>query len=67
MAKIPHVAVIILSWNGKKDVLETIQSLKKSNQTGFKMEIFLIDNGSADGTPEDAEKLNIKVRKLTKN
>jgi len=67
MAKIPHVAVIILSWNGKKDVLETIQSLKKSNQTGFKMEIFLIDNGSADGTPEAAEKLNIKVRKLTKN
>jgi len=67
VAKIPHVAVIILSWNGKKDVLETIRSLQKSNQAGFRMEIFVVDNGSTDGTPEAVEKLNIKIRKLGKN
>lgn len=56
MAKIPTICVIVLSWNHKKDVLETLESLAKSNSHNVKIEICLVDNGSSDGTPEAAKK-----------
>lgn len=67
MAKIPHVAVIILSWNNQRDVLETIRSLQKSHAHGFDMQILVIDNGSTGGTPEAVEKLGIEVKRQPKN
>lgn len=57
MAKIPHVAVIILSFNHKGDVLKLIASLDKSVTRGFKIQILIVDNGSTDGTPEAVRKL----------
>lgn len=62
MAKIPHVAVIILSWNRKKDTLETIESLIKSNIRGFRMDIIVVDNGSTDGSVEAIENLQFSKK-----
>lgn len=62
MVKVPHVAVIILSWNRKKDTIETIESLAKSNTHGFKMEIMVVDNGSVDGSAEAIENLRFSKK-----
>ena len=42
----PRVFIIILNWNGKKDTLECLGSLKKIDYTNYR--IVLIDNGSKD-------------------
>lgn len=44
------VSVIILTWNRKDDLLETITELKES--TYAPIEIIVVDNGSNDGTQE---------------
>jgi len=67
MAKIPKVAVIILSWNRKIDTLETIESLSKSNVSGFEMEIIVVDNGSTDGSVDAVRKLSLKNLKVIVN
>lgn len=46
----PLVSVIIISWNRKKDVLETIQSIY--DQAYQHLEIIVVDNGSTDGTAD---------------
>lgn len=66
MVKILQVVVIILSWNRKKDTLETIKSLSSANTDGFKLEIMVVDNGSTDGSVEVLEKLGTRI-KLIKN
>src|SRR3989344_8840260 len=47
------VFISILNFNGKKNTLECIESLKKINTSNFKLTIHIVDNGSA-------EKLNLK-------
>jgi len=42
----PSVAIIILNWNGKRDTLECIASLKRSDYLNY--EIIVVDNGSVD-------------------
>jgi GT2 family glycosyltransferase len=44
----PKVTIVILNWNGKKDTLECIESLKKITYPNY--EILLVDNGSVDGS-----------------
>lgn len=61
MAKIPKVSVIILSWNRKNDTLETIESLAKSNIDGFILEIYVVDNGSNDGSQDAIKKILNKL------
>ncbi len=46
----PLVAILILNWNGKKDTLECLHSLK--NLTYSNVKIILIDNGSTDDSVE---------------
>lgn len=65
--KIPTVAVIILNWNRKNDTLETISSLAKSDTSGFKLEIVVVDNGSSDASAEAFRKLKMKNLKLIEN
>src|SRR3989344_6615044 len=48
-----NVFVSILNFNGNKNTIECVESLKKINISGFKLTILIIDNGSA-------EKLNLK-------
>ena len=67
MDALPHVAVIILSWNRKDDTIETIRSLVKCKTKGFRLEILVVDNGSADDSVEAIRKLKIKNLKLKIN
>lgn len=46
----PLVTILIITWNRKNDVLETIQSVYE--QTYKNLEIIVVDNGSSDGTLE---------------
>jgi GT2 family glycosyltransferase len=46
----PKVAIIILNWNGKKDTIECLESLKKITYPNYG--IILVDNGSNDGSFE---------------
>ena len=46
MMKKPLVYIIILNWNGYKDTIECVDSIKKSNYKNYK--IVLVDNASHD-------------------
>jgi GT2 family glycosyltransferase len=50
----PLVYIVILTWNGKKDTLECLDSLKKVPYENFK--VVVVDNGSADGTADEIRK-----------
>jgi len=67
---IPNVSVVVLNWNGLKDTLACIESLKAMDYPDF--DIILVDNGSTDGSPEklqDLAKQNSKINLIlnTKN
>jgi len=47
----PKIAVVITNWNGKKDTIECIESLEKSDHRNFK--IIVVDNGSVDNSEAD--------------
>lgn len=66
MAPIEKICVIIPTWNNKKDVLETIESLFKSDTNGFTQKICVVDNASGDGT-SDVIKQRYPEVKLIKN
>lgn len=44
----PKVFIIILNWNGKKDTIECLNSLKSLKYSNF--EIVVVDNASSDGS-----------------
>lgn len=44
----PKVFIIVLNWNGYRDTIECIESLKKVTYPNY--EIILIDNGSTDNS-----------------
>ena len=46
----PHVVVLILSYNGKNILEETISSYLKNVYSNF--QVVVIDNGSTDGTED---------------
>jgi len=50
----PSVYIIILNWNHKDDLLETIESFKKQDYPNFKLVIS--DNGSADDSVETVKR-----------
>ncbi|MBI5747636.1 MAG: glycosyltransferase family 2 protein [Nitrospinae bacterium] len=43
------VSIVILTWNRKDDLIETVTELRKSSYAP--MEVIVVDNSSADGTP----------------
>jgi len=59
------VSVIILSWNVKKDTIETIKSLLNCDTKGLRTEILVVDNGSTDGSAQVVKEL-FKNTKLNK-
>ena len=63
----PLVSVLIVTWNRKDDVLETIKSVY--DQTYQNFEIIVVDNASTDGTAEAVQKTYPAVRlmKLDQN
>lgn len=48
---LPSVGIIVLNWNGKKDTLETLESLRKVTYPRF--HTIVVDNGSTDGSQQD--------------
>lgn len=44
----PKVSIVVLNWNGYKDTLECVQSLRKVLYPA--LEIMVVDNGSIDGS-----------------
>lgn len=51
---IPLTYIIVLTWNGWKDTEECLRSLAPVASRGVR--IMLVDNGSSDGTPEEAKR-----------
>jgi len=54
------ISVVIITWNRKEDVLETIRAVY--DQPFKEFEIIVVDNGSKDGTVEDIEQLYPRVK-----
>jgi GT2 family glycosyltransferase len=46
----PHVAVVVLSWNGREDTLGCLSSLQRVRWE--RLSLIVVDNGSTDGTLE---------------
>ncbi|MCU0615104.1 MAG: glycosyltransferase family 2 protein [Desulfobacterales bacterium] len=65
--KEPEIIVVILSYNGKHLLEESIASYTANNYSNF--EVIIIDNGSTDGTKEWVKKNypTVEVRRTEKN
>lgn len=50
------VAIITLNYNGKKDTLEFLASLKRLQATGYRLQVIVVDNGSSDGSVSEIHK-----------
>jgi len=48
-----RVAIVVLNWNGADDTLQCVNSLLKQDYSKF--HIVIVDNGSADDSPERLE------------
>lgn len=46
----PHVAVVILTWNGKRDILHCLSTLPRVQYSNWSVTV--VDNASTDGTVE---------------
>lgn len=46
----PHVAVVVLSWNGREDTLTCLRSFERVDYRP--LTLIVVDNGSDDGTSE---------------
>lgn len=56
----PIISIVIITWNRKKDVLETIQAVY--DQAFKEFEIIVVDNGSKDGTVESIKQAYPQVK-----
>ena len=50
------IAIIILNWNGKKDTLECLSSLRELSTNNYKISTIMVDNASKDGSVESVKK-----------
>ena len=51
------VAIVVLNYNGLKNTLDCLESLRKLEIKGIRVEIIVVDNGSSDGSLEALSKL----------
>jgi GT2 family glycosyltransferase len=65
--ELPLVTILIITWNRKKDILETVQSIYDQAYKNF--EIIVVDNGSTDGTVDALCHLypDVKIVPLAQN
>src|SRR5690349_10083679 len=59
MASTPKIAVVILNWNGCKDTLECIASVRKIDYPEF--EVIVVDNGSTDGSVDAFKRISPSI------
>jgi GT2 family glycosyltransferase len=48
--EVPHVAIVVLNWNGRDDTLACLASLRQLAYPSY--QIVVVDNGSTDGSVE---------------
>jgi GT2 family glycosyltransferase len=56
----PLVSIVIVTWNRKADVLETIRSVHE--QSYRNIEVVVVDNASTDGTVEALKQMHPEVK-----
>ncbi len=66
MSTYPHVSIIFPNYNGGKEPLECLSSIRKLNYPKNRLEIIIIDNNSNDGSDIKIQKKYSSV-KLIKN
>jgi GT2 family glycosyltransferase len=47
---LPSILIIVINWNGKKLILDCLESLEKQDYPREKYQILVVDNGSSDGS-----------------
>jgi GT2 family glycosyltransferase len=47
------VFVIILNWNGWKDTIECLKTVKQLSVVSYQLSVVVVDNGSTDGSAEE--------------
>jgi GT2 family glycosyltransferase len=57
LAAYPVVLLVIVSWNGRDDLLECLGSIRKLDYPKDKYKILVIDNGSSDGSQTSVSNL----------
>ncbi len=50
------IAICTVNWNGKKDTLDFLSSLKKLDTKGLEVQVFVTDGGSSDGSADAIKK-----------
>lgn len=55
----PFVVIVVVTWNGLRDTLHCLTSLRKIQYSPYR--IVVVDNASADGTPETVQRYFPKV------
>jgi GT2 family glycosyltransferase len=58
---IPRLSFILVNWNTRGYVLEAISSIEDTVHD-YRQEIFVVDNGSADGSPEAIKEAFPRIR-----
>lgn len=53
-----QVSIVILNWNGKKDTMECLKSLRKLEKVNYNLQIIVVDNGSTDNSIDDIKKVS---------
>lgn len=62
------ICVVILNWNGWKDTVSCIKSIKSCSEDGIKLEIVVVDNASTNESVVELEKIKgITLLKNTNN
>lgn len=61
------ISVVVLNWNRKKDTLECLESISKSNLSDFKCQIIVVDNASSDNSRVEVKKALKKITFKNKN
>lgn len=51
-AAAPAVLAVVVNWNGKADLIECLASLEGLDYPRERCRVLVVDNGSADGSPE---------------
>lgn len=59
----PNVFIVLLNWNGWKDTIECLDSLKNLDYPNY--EIVVVDNGSTDESVTEISKIKSQISNLT--
>ena len=61
-AELPRVSIVILNWNGRHHLEPCFSTLRRLDYPEDRFEVVLVDNGSDDGSQEEARSKHSWVR-----